>query len=52
MPNLQPLARFAIPWDALGAAAIVLPAWALLVAALITRATVRLDPMEVLHGER
>jgi hypothetical protein len=52
MPNLQPLARFAVPWDALAAAAIVVPAWALLVAALITRAIVRLDPMEVLHGDR
>jgi hypothetical protein len=52
MPNLQPLARYAIAWDAFGVAAIVVPLWAVVVAALITRATVRLDPMEVLHGER
>jgi hypothetical protein len=51
MPNLQPLAQFAVPWAAFGVAAIVIPVWALVIAALITRATVRLEPMEVLHGD-
>lgn len=52
MPTLHPIAQFATPWAATAAAAVVVAVWSVAVAGLITWATVRLDAMEVLHGDR
>lgn len=50
MPTLQPVARVVTPWWVLAAIALAVLLWATVVAAVITRLTVRSDPMEVMHG--
>jgi hypothetical protein len=50
MPLLDPPARFLVPWSVLGAAALIVVVWTIIIAFSIVRSTERSDPMRVFHG--
>jgi hypothetical protein len=52
MPTLAPPARAALPWDLVIGMAVVVPIWALVIAAVIVHTTRRGDPFDVLRGDQ
>jgi hypothetical protein len=50
MPALAPPADFLTPWPVLICVACVVPVWTALIAWVIVRSTVRVDPMRVFQG--
>ena len=50
MPALAPPADFLTPWPVLIGVACVVPVWTALIAWVIVRSTVRVDPMRVFQG--